>query len=145
VTGRGLNARLDRFLDYLFFGALEVCVLTLPVLLALLVATPPAAVSLSAMTALGAGSLTVAILRGGYVGDRDWPRPGEIGSLPGRSAYYSLVVGGSTYGGVQAQLLTGSALAGVGVSTVVAVALVALLPPALDGLMRASRAEPPWI
>jgi hypothetical protein len=145
VTGRGLNARLDRFLDHLFFGALEVCVLSIPVLLMLLVATPPEAVSLSAMTSLSAASLTVALLRGGYVGSADWPRPGEVGSFPGRAAYYGLVVGGGTYVGVQAQLLTDAFWTGVLVPAVVVVGLVALLPPVLDGLMRASRAEPPWI
>jgi hypothetical protein len=144
VLGWRLNARIDRFLDHLFFGGVELCVLSTPVLLLLLLATPADAVSLSALTTLVAGSTTLAVLRGGYLGSRDWPRVGEVGSFPGRSAYYGAVVGGGTYAGVQVQLLSGAFWTGILVPAAATACLLSLLPPALEGLRRASQADLPW-
>lgn len=122
---RGLVARFDRWLDCVFFGAMEVTTLSLPVLWFLLFAPNPVEVSLSAMTTLTVAPAVVGTCRGGYVDVGAWPTPGNLGTMPIRSAYYSLVVGAATFVGVQVQLLSGSPWPGIGVPTLItALALV---------------------
>lgn len=135
----GLTARIDRWLDHVFFGAMEVTVLVLPVLWFLLVAPNEVEVSLSAMTVLTVAPAVVGTFRGGYVDVGRWPRPGHFGSMPFRMAYYGSVVAVATFTGVQAQLVTGVWWLGIVVPTVVTVVTLAPFPRSLSGFRRAAR------
>jgi hypothetical protein len=137
--------RVERFLDYAFFAAMEVNVLVIPVLWLLLLAAHPAEVSLSAMTTLTVASLVVGVFRGQYVDVGWWPRPGHLATLPVRAAYYGVVVGGATFVGVQAQLLTGSPWPGIGVPVVVSILVLVPFPWLLSRFETLSKAEPAWI
>jgi hypothetical protein len=137
--------RVERFLDYTFFAAMEVNVLVIPVLWLLLVAAHPEEVSLSAMTTLVAASVVVGVFRGRYVDVGWWPRPGHLATLPLRSAYYGAVVGGATYVGVQAQLVTGSPWPGIGVPVVVSALVLLPFPWLLSRFERLARTEPAWV
>jgi hypothetical protein len=136
--------RLDRFLDYTFFAAMEVNVLVIPVLWLLLVAAHPAEVSLSAMTTLSVASLAVGILRGRYVDVGWWPKPGHLATLPVRAAYYGVVVGVATYVGVAVQLATGSPWPGIGVPAVLSVLVLLPFPWFLSRFERLAKAQPAW-
>jgi hypothetical protein len=140
---RGLGERLDRWLDYAFFGGAEVTVLGLPALLLLLAAPDPVAVSLSAMTALAVSTVTVATLRGGWVDVGEWPAFGDFASLPVRAAYYGGVLGLAAYLGAASQALSGSALTGVWVPALLCVALLAAFPRFLASLASLARTESP--
>jgi hypothetical protein len=144
-SNRTLIGRIDRFLDYTFFAAMEVNVLVIPVLWLLLVAAHPAEVSLSAMTTLAAASVVVGILRGQYVDVGWWPKPGHLATLPVRAAYYGAVVAGATFVGVQAQLLTGSPWPGIGIPVVVSVLVLVPFPWLLARFETLARAEPAWV
>lgn len=144
-TGRTLIQRVDRWLDYTFFAAMEVNVLVVPVLWFLVVAAHPAEVSLSALTTLAVASVTVGTFRGGYVDVGWWPKPGHLATLPVRSAYYGLVVGVATYVGVHAQLLTGSPWPGIGVPAVVSVAVLVPFPRVLSCFERLAQVDPAWL
>lgn len=133
--------RFDRFLDLTFFAGMELSTLTLPTLWFLLVAEPAEAVSLSALTALCASPVAVAVLRGGYVGAASWPSPGHLGTIPARSAYYSLVLGAATYLGVVVQLRWGSFLLGMAVPAGTCAVSLPALPRVLESLSRASQAS----
>ncbi|MFK8213712.1 hypothetical protein [Haloferax volcanii] len=139
---RGLSEatkRVDRWLDRVFFAAWEVSVLAIPTLWFLLFATPRAAVSLSSRTALAASAVAVGTFRGGHVRTGSWPRPGHLPTLPIRSAYYSLVVGGTALLGAFAQTELGAFWPGVIVPAVVGVGALALLPLVLVGTERVAR------
>lgn len=137
----GAIRRFDRFLDLTFFAGMEVSTLVLPTLWLLLFARPADAVSLSAMTALCVSPPAVAAFRGGYVGAAaaSWPSPGDFGTMPARSAYYSLVVAAATYLGVVVNLHVGAFVLGVVVPAAVCVAGLAALPRVLETLFLASR------
>ena len=141
---RTLIERVDRFLDCTFFAAMEVNVLVIPVLWLLVVAAHPVEVSLSAMTTLAAASVVVGTLRGGYVDVGWWPKPGHLGTLPVRAAYYGVVVGIATYVGVQAQLATGSPWPGVGVPVVVSALVLLPFPWFLSRFERLAKTRPAW-
>jgi hypothetical protein len=141
---RTLLQRVDRWLDHTFFAAMEVNVLVIPVLWCLVVATNPVEVSLSAMAALAAASVAVGTFRGRYVDVGWWPKPGHLASLPGRAAYYGVVVALSTWVGVQVQLLTGSPWPGVGVPVVLSVAVLVPFPWLLTRFERLATVEPTW-
>jgi hypothetical protein len=132
-------AGLERWLDFVFWGGMELSVLANPALLVLLGATPPGPIALSALTALVVGSASIGSYRGGYVGSTDWPRPGDFGTMAGRSAYYSIVVAAATYAGAEANVATGLFWAGVFVPAVLAAATLAPLPRVLDDLRQLSR------
>jgi len=134
-------ARFERWLDFVFWAGMELSVLANPTLLLLLGARPPEAVALSALTTLVVGSAAIGTYRGGYVGSADWPRPGDLGTMAGRSAYYSVVVGAATYAGVEANVLTGIVWAGIAVPAVFAVLVLAPLPRVLDDLRDVSRRD----
>lgn len=140
-SDRTLTNRVDRWLDYVFFAGMEVTVLVLPVLWWLLVAAHPAEVSLSAMTTLTVASAAVGTFRGGYVDVGSWPTPGNLGTLPIRSAYYSLVLGVATFVGVQVQLFSGSPWPGIGVPALLAWIALLPLPRVLRGLEAVARVE----
>ncbi|MGB9955722.1 hypothetical protein ACOZ4B_04945 [Haloferax prahovense] len=131
--------RVDRWLDQVFFAAWEVSVLAIPTLWFLLFATPRAEVSLSGLTALAASAVAVGSFRGGYVGTGSWPRPGHLPTLPIRSAYYSLVVGGTALLGAFAQTELGAFWPGIVVPAVVGVGALALVPVVLVGTERVAR------
>ncbi|ELZ34992.1 hypothetical protein C474_01487 [Halogeometricum pallidum JCM 14848] len=131
--------RFDRYLSRSLTAGMEVSALAVPTLWFLLFARPAEAVALSALTALCATPLAVAAFRGGYVSDARWPAPGHLGTLAGRSAYYSLVVGGGTYLGVAAQLRWESFALGVVVPAVACVVAVSALPRAFRAFARLSR------
>ncbi|SFR53752.1 hypothetical protein SAMN04487947_2065 [Halogeometricum rufum] len=131
--------RVDRYLDLTFFAGMEISALVVPTLWMLLAARPAEAVSLSAMTALCVSPFAVAAFRGGYVGDATWPSPGHFGTMPARSAYYSLVVAGATYLGVGAQLVWGSFVPGVLVPAVVCAAALSAMPRVLRTTARVAR------
>ncbi|UVE51916.1 hypothetical protein KU306_14145 [Haloferax larsenii] len=133
--------RVDRWLDQVFFAAWEVSVLVIPTLWMLLAATPHEAVSLSGLTALGVSSLAVGTFRGEYVPTGSWPRPGHLSTLPVRSAYYSLVVGGTSLLGAAAQVHFETFWVGVLVPTVVATGSLSLLPAVVAAVERIARAS----
>jgi hypothetical protein len=143
-SGDSLTARFDRWLDYAFFGGAEVTVLGLPVLLTLMIAPNPVAVSLSAMTALTVSTVTVATLRGGWIDVGEWPAFGDFYSLPFRAGYYGGVLGFTAYVGSLAQLSTGSPWPGIVVPTVLCVVLLAGFPRVIERLRRVSRVEIPF-
>ncbi len=136
---RRATARIDRWLDHVFFGLMELFTLVVPAMWLLLAAPNDAAVALSALVALFVGSVAVGTFRGGYVDVGWWPRPGHLWTLPARSAYYSLTVGAATWAGVQVQLQTGSGWLGVVVPATVTVALLVPFPRFLAALARASQ------
>ncbi|WP_424006099.1 hypothetical protein [Haloferax denitrificans] len=131
--------RVGRWLDQVFFAAWEVSVLAIPTLWFLLAATPRAAVSLSGLTALAASAVAVGTFRGGYVRTGSWPRPGHLPTLPIRSAYYSLVVGGTALLGAFAKTELGAFWPGVVVPAVVGVGALAFVPVVLVGTERVAR------
>ena len=137
--------RVDRFLDYTFFAAMEVNVLVIPVLWLLLAAAHPEEASLSAMTALTATSLLVGVFRGRYVDVGRWPKPGHLATLPLRAAYYGVVVAGATYLGMQAQLFTGSPWPGIGVPAVVSVLVLFPFPWLRSRFERLAQTQPAWV
>jgi hypothetical protein len=123
---------VDRWLDHVFFAGMEVCILTVPVLLLLLSARPPAAVSLSGLAALTASATAIGTYRGGFVGEAGWPRPGHVGTVAGRAAYYGLVLGVATFLGVEGQLLAGHFAPGILLPWSVAFLALAPLPDVLE-------------
>lgn len=130
---------VDRWLDQVFFAAWEVSVLVIPTLWLLLAATPPEAVSLSGLTALVVSAAAVGTYRGQYVSTGTWPRPGHLPTLPLRSAYYSLVVGGTALLGAAAQVHSGWFWAGVVVPSIVVTGALALVPVVVATVERTAR------
>ncbi|WP_411966749.1 hypothetical protein [Haloferax sp. YSSS75] len=131
--------RVDHWLDQVFFAAWEVSVLVIPTLWLLLAATPPEAVSLSGLTALVASAAAVGTYRGQYVATGTWPRPGHLPTLPLRSAYYSLVVGGTSLLGAAAQVHSGWFWVGIVVPAIVVTGALALLPVVVQTVERTAR------
>lgn len=144
-SGRTLVQRVDRWLDYTFFAAMEVNVLAIPVLWFLVVAAHPAQVSLSAMTTLVVTSAAVGTFRGQYVDVGWWPKPGHLATLPVRAAYYGAVVALATWVGVQVQLFAGSPWPGIGVPTVLSVVVLLPFPWFLTRLERLAKVDPAWL
>ncbi|ELZ94285.1 hypothetical protein C440_11708 [Haloferax mucosum ATCC BAA-1512] len=124
--------RIDRWLDQVFFAAWEVSVLVIPTLWFLLAATPPEAVSLSGLTSLTVSALAVGTFRGEYFRTGAWPRPGHLPTLPIRSAYYSLVVGGTALLGSAVQVEFGAFWLGILVPVMCALPVLAAFPRALS-------------
>jgi hypothetical protein len=138
---RALVAAADRWLDHVFFAAMEVSTLVLPVLLLMLGAPPPSETSLAALSALAATVVAVATFRGGYLGRGGWPRPGHLGTMAGRAAVYAGVVAVGTYVGVWAQLVTGAFWTGILGPVAVAFPTLSRLPAGLDRLRELSQHE----
>jgi hypothetical protein len=93
-------SRLLAWLEQVFFGGMELSVLSTPAFVAVLVLQQryPDASALAGLTAIGAGSVTVAALRAGAVDTGDWPRRSELTSLPLRVGYFSAVFLAATVG-----------------------------------------------
>lgn len=131
-TERTLGERVERWLDHVFYAGAEVSLLAIPALVLLITVPDQWAVSLAGLATLGAATCAVAAFRGGYVDVGPWPRPGHLGTLPLRSAYYAGVVGGVTRLGARTLAWTGRGLDGVVVavlvSTVVTAAVLAQFP-----------------
>ncbi|SEO73431.1 hypothetical protein SAMN04487948_104438 [Halogranum amylolyticum] len=139
---RTLNARFERWLDYVFFALLEVCVLSLPTLAVLTTAPDQDAVSLSALTAMAAATVGVGTFRGKYVDVGEWPEPSDFVSMPFRSAYYGLAIGGGTWLGVVARTAAGRWWVGVGVTLLVVVASLGAFPRLVRRLQSLARWQP---
>lgn len=139
---RSLNARFERWLDYVFFAFLEVSVLPLPILLLLTGAPNQDAVSLSALTALGAATVAVGSFRGEYVDVGRWPMASDFVTMPFRSAYYGLAIGGGTWLGVAARTALPQWWVGIAVTLVFVVALLAAFPRAVLRLQSLSSWRP---
>lgn len=131
---RTLNARFERWLDYVFFALLEICVLPIPVLTYLTSVPNQDAVSLSALAAMGAATVSVGSFRGQYVDVGRWPKPSDFVSMPFRAAYYGLVIGGGTWLGVVTRTTAGAWWVGVAVTVVVVVVTLGTYPRAADGV-----------
>jgi hypothetical protein len=127
-SSRTLNARLERWLDYVFFALLEVCVLPLPVLVFLTGVPNQDAVSLSALTAMGVATVGIGSFRGKYVDVGEWPQPSDFVTIPFRSAYYGVAIGGGTWLGVATRTTFGRWWVGVGVTLFVVVVLLGAFP-----------------
>jgi hypothetical protein len=134
-----LVAVAQRWLDDVFWAGMELSVLAIPALLLLLGATPAGPVALSALSATITGSAAVATFRGNYVGAAEWPPAGDVYSMAGRSAYYSLVVAAGTFLGVTVNVALGSYWAGVLVPLAVVPAALAPLPVVLVRVRTLSR------
>lgn len=138
---RTLNARFERWLDYVFFALLEVCVLPLPVLAFLTGVPNQDAVSLSALTAMAVATVGIGSFRGQYVDVGEWPQPSDFVTMPFRSAYYGLAIGGGTWLGVAARTALGQWWVGVGVTLVVVIALLGVFPRVVLRFQSLSRWE----
>jgi hypothetical protein len=135
---------VDTWLDHVAFAVVEVYALTVPVLLVLLVTRPLTQVSLSTLAALAGSTLAVGTYRSGVLGSgRRWPRPGHVRSVPGRAAYYGLVLATATFVGLQGQLQWGGFLPGVVLPPVVALVALAPTPMFLEGTRTLGEREYP--
>lgn len=81
------------WLEQVFFGGMELSVLSTPTFTVLIVAQEiyPDAVPVSGLTAIAAGSLAIALFRNEAIYVGTWPRRSELLSLPLRVLYFSLV------------------------------------------------------
>src|SRR6056297_1287465 len=118
---------LERWLNHVFFAGLEVSMLSIPALVVLLAAEPPGPIALAALTAVGVSTCAAGTLRGPWADLGEWPAPGDLTTMPLRSAYYSATVA-ATYAGTAAHVALGVPLAGIAVSSLVSVAAMAALP-----------------
>lgn len=84
---------LAEWLEAVFFGGIELSVLSSPTFAALIFLQEPYpdAVPLAGLAAIGAGSVAVAAYRSGAVDVGRWPRRAELTSLPLRVAHFSLL------------------------------------------------------
>ncbi|WP_224268818.1 hypothetical protein [Haloprofundus salinisoli] len=138
---RTLTDRFERWLDFVFFAAMEVSFLSLPVLVLLLGVRPAGPVSAAALTSLSTTVVAVGSFRGRTLDVGAWPRVGQLRTMPIRSAYYGAVIGGGTHLGTVVHLETGVGWAVVVVPALLSVLALAALPRALDTLFRVSRAS----
>jgi hypothetical protein len=92
--------RLLAWLEQVFFGGMELAALSTPAFVAVLVLQQryPDASALAGLTAIAAGSVTLAVLRAGTVDTGAWPRRSELSSLPLRVGYFSVVFLAATIG-----------------------------------------------
>jgi hypothetical protein len=92
VVGRLRNS-VVQWLELVFFGGAELAVLSTPAFAVALVSQNryPDAIPIAGLFALAAGSVGVALLRAGVVDVGDWPRRGELVTLPLRTVHFSLV------------------------------------------------------
>lgn len=84
---------LSDWLEQAFFGTMELSFLSTPAFAVVigLQGYHPDAVSLAGLAAIAAGSLSLAVFRARRVDVGDWPRRGELTSMPLRVVYFSAV------------------------------------------------------
>lgn len=138
-SNRTLNARFERWLDYVFFALLEVCVLPLPVLAFLTSVPNQDAVSLSALTSMAVATVGIGSFRGQYVDVGAWPQPSDFVTMPFRSAYYGVAIGGGTWLGVVARTTAVRWWVGVAVTAVVVLLFLGAFPFVVRGVQSLSR------
>ncbi|WP_224449501.1 hypothetical protein [Haloprofundus salilacus] len=139
--GEPFSNRFERWLDFIFFAAMEVSFLVLPVLVLLLGVRPAGPASAAAMTSLSTTVVAVGSFRGRYLDVGAWPRVGQFRTMPIRSAYYGSVVGVGTYLGTAVYLRTGVGWTVVVVPAALSLLALAALPRFLDTLFRVARAS----
>lgn len=88
------------WLERIFYGGMEMAFLSTPAFAVVfaLQSIDPDAISLSGLFAIAAGSAAIAIFRAGVIDVGDWPRRGELSTIPVRAGYFSLVFFVSTMG-----------------------------------------------
>lgn len=88
------------WLEQVFFGLMELSFLSTPAYLVLVLAQEvyPDAVPIAGLLAIATGSIVIALTRNGAVAVGEWPRRGELTTMPFRLAYFSLVFIAATMG-----------------------------------------------
>ncbi len=88
------------WLEQIFFGGMELSVLSSPAFTALIVLQQvyPDAVPVAGLLAIPTGSVVIALYRNGAIDVGKWPRRSELFSIPLRLAYFSLVFFFATMG-----------------------------------------------
>lgn len=108
----GVEERLGLFgwLEAIFFAGVELSVLATPGFLAvfLLQYRYPDAVPIAGLMALAVGYLSLAVFRHRTVDVGEWPRRGELTSVPLRFGYFSILFFLSSYGVGAAAMSLGS-------------------------------------
>lgn len=92
VARRVQRATID-WLERVFFGGAELAALSTPAFAVVLVAQTayPDAIPIAGLLALTTGSLGLALFRGKAIDVGEWPRRGELATLPLRVGYFSAV------------------------------------------------------
>ncbi|RAW44217.1 hypothetical protein DQW50_15365 [Halorubrum sp. 48-1-W] len=92
VVGR-IRDGVVQWLERVFFGGAELSLLSTPAFVAVLLVQGryPDAIPIAGLFAIATGSVGLALFRAGVVDVGDWPRRGELMTLPLRTAYFSLV------------------------------------------------------
>lgn len=92
LVGR-LRSGIVRWLERVFFGGAELAFLSTPAFVVVLVAQNryPDAIPIAGLVAIATGSVGLALFRAGVVDVGDWPRRGELTTLPLRTLHFSLV------------------------------------------------------
>ena len=92
VVGR-IRTGVVQWLERVFFGGAELALLSTPAFVVVLVAQNryPDAIPVAGLFAIATGSVGLALFRAGVVDVGDWPRQGELTTLPLRGLHFSLV------------------------------------------------------
>lgn len=92
LVGR-LRSGVVQWLERVFFGGAELSLLSTPAFVVVLLAQNgyPDAIPIAGLFAIATGSAGLALFRAGAVDVGDWPRRGELTTLPLRTLYFSLV------------------------------------------------------
>lgn len=112
---RTLTQRLERWLEFVFYSGVELSVLGSPALLVLLY-RPFYDVDANAIAGLSTivfGTCWLALFRGGYLPAGEYPRLGDLDSVPLRGLYLSLTVLVATWIGAFGWQLFGTLVAAV--------------------------------
>lgn len=82
-----------RWLERVFFAGAELSLLSTPAFVVVLLAQNgyPDAIPIAGLFAIATGSAGLSLFRAGVVDVGDWPRRGELTTLPFRTLYFSLV------------------------------------------------------
>ncbi|PSQ49272.1 hypothetical protein BRD19_04410 [Halobacteriales archaeon SW_7_65_23] len=104
------NLGVQGWLEQVFFGGMELSVLSTPAFIVLIVAQRvyPDAVPIAGLQAIAAGSIAIAAFRNEAVDVGTWPRRSELTSLPLRLVYFSAVFFLATMGVAHAVHTAGS-------------------------------------
>lgn len=99
LTNRPFTVRMSDerglldWLEQVFFGVMELSFLSTPAFAVIVVAQElyPDAAPLAGLTAIAVGSIALALYRNEALDVGKWPRRGELGSLPLRVLYFSVL------------------------------------------------------